>query len=229
MSADCFMRMKDGESLAARIVSSSTIHIYGAGLNKERPAHTAVKELSDRGWAIAPIHPNDGGATIDGFPIRPELDKGIIPEIVVLFLAPVRARAVVRNLIMRIAKEDFPLIWFQLGAEDDDAIAALDEMGVDYVFDDCLVRHCERHDLICSNSILPQNWCLQIAAESGDGCSVWTVHSTETASLEPPNEELEWVGSIDDLEYSEHTIPRYIRSLRGVDETLYELSLRLSK
>ena len=82
MTADCFMRMKDGESLAARIVSSSTIHIYGAGLNKERPAHTAVKELSDRGWAIAPIHPNDGGATIDGFPIRPELDKGIIPEIV---------------------------------------------------------------------------------------------------------------------------------------------------
>ena len=58
------MRLSDGEFLTSRIVSSSTVHIYGAGLNKERPAHTAVKELSDRGWAIAPIHPKDGGATI---------------------------------------------------------------------------------------------------------------------------------------------------------------------
>ena len=42
--------------------------------NSEKPAHTkAVKELSDRGWAAAPIHPRDGGATIDGFPIRPRV------------------------------------------------------------------------------------------------------------------------------------------------------------
>ena len=223
-----YVRLSDGEVLTSRIVSSSTVHIYGAGLNKERPAHTAVKELSDRGWAIAPIHPKDGGATIDGFPIRPGLDEGIIPEIVVLFLAPERARAVVRNLIMRIDKENFPLIWFQLGAEDDDAISALEDMGVDYVFDDCLVRYCDRHSIECSNSILPQQWCLQTASDSGDGCSVWSVHSTDSAKLERPKEALEWVGSIDDLANSKHTIPRYIRSLSQKEETLYELSLRLS-
>ena len=222
------MRLRDGEVLTSRIVSSSTVHIYGAGLNKERPAHTAVKELSDRGWAIAPIHPKDGGATIDGFPIRPGLDEGIIPEIVVLFLAPERARAVVRNLIIRLDKDNFPLIWFQLGAEDDDAISALEDMEVDYVFDDCLVRYCDRYDLMCSDSILPQKWCLQTASEDGDGCSIWSVHSTDSANLERPKEALEWVGSIDDLANSEHTIPRYIRSLSQTDETLYELSLRLS-
>ena len=222
------MRLSDGEVLTSRIVSSSTVHIYGAGLNKERPAHTAVKELSDRGWAIAPIHPKDGGATIDGFPIRPGLDEGIIPEIVVLFLAPERARAVVRNLIIRLDKDNFPLIWFQLGAEDDDAISALEDMEVDYVFDDCLVRYCDRYDLMCSDSILPQTWCLQTASEDGDGCSIWSVHSTDSANLERPKEALEWVGSIDDLANSEHTIPRYIRSLSKTDETLYELSLRLS-
>lgn len=222
------MRLRDGEVLTSRIVSSSTVHIYGAGLNKERPAHTAVKELSDRGWAIAPIHPKDGGATIDGFPIRPGLDEGIIPEIVVLFLAPERARAVVRNLIIRLDKDNFPLIWFQLGAEDDDAISALEDMEVDYVFDDCLVRYCDRYDLMCSDSILPQTWCLQTASEDGDGCSIWSVHSTDSANLERPKEALEWVGSIDDLANSEHTIPRYIRSLSQTDETLYELSLRLS-
>tara|TARA_B110000008_G_scaffold276815_1_gene316813 strand:+ start:620 stop:1291 length:672 start_codon:yes stop_codon:yes gene_type:complete len=222
------VRLSDGEVLTSRIVSSSTVHIYGAGLNKERPAHTAVKELSDRGWAIAPIHPKDGGATIDGFPIRPGLDEGIIPEIVVLFLAPERARAVVRNLIIRLDKDNFPLIWFQLGAEDDDAISALEDMEVDYVFDDCLVRYCDRYDLMCSDSILPQTWCLQTASEDGDGCSIWSVHSTDSANLERPKEALEWVGSIDDLANSEHTIPRYIRSLSQTDETLYELSLRLS-
>ena len=222
------MRLSDGEILTSRITSSSTVHIYGAGLNKERPAHTAVKELSDRGWAIAPIHPKDGGATIDGFPIRPGLDEGIIPEIVVLFLAPERARAVVRNLIIRLDKDNFPLIWFQLGAEDDDAISALDDMEVDYVFDDCLVRYCDRHDLMCSESILPHKWCLQTASEDGDGCSIWSVHSTDSANLQRPKEALEWVGSIDDLANSEHTIPRYIRSLSQKDETLYELSLRLS-
>ena len=222
------MRLSDGEVLTSRIVSSSTVHIYGAGLNKERPAHTAVKELSDRRWAIAPIHPKDGGATIDGFPIRPGLDEGIIPEIVVLFLAPERARAVVRNLIIRLDKDNFPLIWFQLGAEDDDAISALEDMEVDYVFDDCLVRYCDRYDLMCSDSILPQTWCLQTASEDGDGCSIWSVHSTDSANLERPKEALEWVGSIDDLANSEHTIPRYIRSLSQTDETLYELSLRLS-
>ena len=222
------MRLSDGEILTSRITSSSTVHIYGAGLNKERPAHTAVKELSDRGWAIAPIHPKDGGATIDGFPIRPGLDEGIIPEIVVLFLAPERARAVVRNLIIRLDKDNFPLIWFQLGAEDDDAISALEDMEVDYVFDDCLVRYCDRYDLMCSESILPQKWCLQTASEDGDGCSIWSVHSTDFANLQRPKEALEWVGSIVDLANSEHTIPRYIRSLSQKDETLYELSLRLS-
>ena len=222
------MRLSDGEILTSRITSSSTVHIYGAGLNKERPAHTAVKELSDRGWAIAPIHPKDGGATIDGFPIRPGLDEGIIPEIVVLFLAPERARAVVRNLIIRLDKDNFPLIWFQLGAEDDDAISALEDMEVDYVFDDCLVRYCDRHSIECSNSILPQQWCLQTASEDGDGCSVWSVHSTDSADLSRPSKALEWVGSLEELEISETTIPKYIRSLQKENESLLTLATRLA-
>ena len=84
------MRLREGQALSSLVIDSSVIHIFGAGLNQERPAHTAAKELSDRGWAIAPIHPKDGGATIDGFPIRPELDQGVIPEIVVF---PLRSGA----------------------------------------------------------------------------------------------------------------------------------------
>jgi len=214
--------------LTSILTASKLVHIYGAGLNPERPAHTAVAELKNRGWAVAPIHPRDGGATIDGFPIRPALDQGILPEVVVLFLAPERARAVVRNLIMRIEKENFPLIWFQLGAEDDVSREALESMGVDYVEHDCIVRFTERHNLSCEQSILPQKWCLQIASENGDGCSEWSVHSSDTASLPVPTQALEWVGSMNDLLHSEHTIPRYIRSLKSEQEGLHELAVGLS-
>ena len=214
--------------LKSVLPSVDVIHIYGAGLNTERPAHSAVIELKQRGWAIAPIHIKDGGATIEGFPIRSELDEGLLPKVVVLFLAPERARAVVRNLIIRFSKEDFPLVWFQLGAEDEQSRQALEEMGVPYIEHDCLVRFAERHSLKCKSSPLPQQWCLQTASEDGDGCSVWSVHSSASASLPRPTRSLEWVGSLDDLAQSNHTIPRYIRSLKSSDETLQALALRLS-
>ena len=225
------MDSRDEKGIASiRSILSNTdvIHIYGAGLNSERPAHSAVGELSERGWAIAPLHPRDGGATIEGFPIRPELDDGIVPKVVVLFLAPERARAVVKNLIIRFEKEQFPLVWFQLGAEDEQAHQALLEMDVPFVEHDCLVRFAQRHSLQCSNSSLPQQWFLQTASEDGDGCSVWSVHSSNSASLNRPLEALEWVGSLDDLTQSNHTIPRYIRSLKQQDETLQTLAVRLS-
>ena len=40
--------------------------------------------------------------------------------------------------------------------------------------------------------------------------------------------ELEWVGDLEDLAKSEHTIARYIRSLVKPDETLFEAAIRLS-
>ena len=121
------------ETLRSHVTNCSTIHIYGAGLNDERPAHTAIGELSDLGWACAPIHPRDAGGTISGFPIRPSLDDGIVPEIVVLFLAPQRAQAVVRDLIVRLGHENFPLIWFQRGAEDERSIEALDALSLIHI------------------------------------------------------------------------------------------------
>ena len=222
------MRLVDGSELHAKITASSVIHIFGAGVNPQKPAHKAVHELSARGWAVAPIHPRDAGATINGFPIRPSLDDGVSPEIVVLFLAPERARGVVRSLILSQDHDQFPLVWFQHGAEDEDAISALEEMGADYVTDDCIVVNSNRNDLRCGNSILPQTWCLQIASEDGDGCSEWSVHSSGNAELDTPSTELEWIGSMDDLESSKHTIPRYIRSLKQESETLLELANRLA-
>ena len=217
------------KTLRSHVINCSTIHIYGAGLNHERPAHAAVRELSELGWACAPIHPRDAGGTISGFPIRPSLDDGIVPEIVVLFLAPQRAQSVVRDLIVRLDHENFPLIWFQRGAEDDRSIEALEAMNAPYVANDCIVEYTARNALTCLRSILPQDFCLQTASEDGDGCSIWTTHSSHDAQLPPPTHGLEWIGSLDDLTSSNHTIPRYIRSLQNEGETLNELAQRLTK
>ena len=222
------VRLEDGVELHNAVSSAKVVHIFGAGLDPEKPAHKAVHELSARGWAVAPIHPRDAGSTINGFPIRPNLDEGLSPEIVVLFLAPGRARGVVRNLIISQDAESFPLVWFQHGAEDEDAIAALEEMGADYVIDDCIVVNSNTNDLRCKDSILPQTWCLQTASEDGDGCSVWTVHSSDSEGEVRITSELEWVGSLDDLSKSENTIPRYIRSLKQNNESLLELANRLA-
>ena len=138
------------------------------------------------------------------------------------------ARAVVRNLIIRFEREEFPLVWFQLGAEDEQAHQALREMDVPFIEHDCLVRFAERHSLKCATTPLPQQWFLQTASEDGDGCSIWSVHSSDSASLNRPMEALEWVGSLEDLSLSNHTIPRYIRSLKQQDETLQTLAVRLT-
>ena len=82
-----------------------------------------------------------------------------------------------------------------------------------------------KHDLQCENTNLKH---LKIASEDGDGCSVWSVHSSDNTELDAPSTELEWVGSMDDLENSNHTIPRYIRSLKQESETLLQLANRLA-
>ena len=63
--------------IESRLVNTRSIHILGAGLNKERNAHTAVGELKKRGWRVVPIHPRDSGATISGIPIRTEIEDGV--------------------------------------------------------------------------------------------------------------------------------------------------------
>ena len=40
------MRLVDGQELHQKITSANVIHVFGAGVNPEKPAHKAVHELS---------------------------------------------------------------------------------------------------------------------------------------------------------------------------------------
>ena len=94
------MRMRDSEGLKELVSGTKFVHVLGAGINPEKPANTAISDLSERGWNPVPVHPRDAGASIVGFPIRPRIEDGVLPEVVVLFLAPERAREAVKSLLV---------------------------------------------------------------------------------------------------------------------------------
>ena len=212
------------EDTESRLVNSRSIHILGAGLNKERTAHTAVGELSQRGWRVVPIHPRDAGATISGIPIRPNIEKGVEIEVFVLFLAPERARNEVKKLLLR-ELETPPIVWFQPGAEDETAISWLNDAGWSIVYDDCIVRFIERNDLTRPPLCIP--WFRQVQDNDDSGCSVWSVHEYQEDSV-LPSTHLEWVGDLIDLKFSNHIVPKYIRSLVEKGENLENCGRRLA-
>ena len=217
------MMMSDSEQLIELISRTKFVHVLGAGMNSEKPANTAISDLSERGWNPIPVHPRDAGASIGGFPIRPRIEDGIITEVVVLFLAPERAREAVRRLLVK--NYDSPgLVWFQHGSEDTVAEGWLEEAGWSYVKNDCIVRFVQRQDLKRESEEIP--WFKQVQSEDGSGCSVWSVHEFREDS-EKSSTELEWIGDLRDLELSKSSIPNYIRSLRNEGESLEECARRL--
>ena len=218
------MRMSDSEQLKDLVLQTKFVYILGAGVNTQKPANTAVSDLSERGWNPIPIHPKDAGASIAGYPIRRSIEDGIPTEIVVLFLAPERAREAVKSLLLT-KYYSSPLVWFQHGSEDDVAEGWLDDAGWDYVKDDCIVRFVLRHNLTRQPVIIP--WFKQIQSDDDSGCSLWSVHEFQEDS-EKSQTKLEWIGDLRDLEFSKLSIPNYIRSLRNEGESLEECARRLS-
>tara|TARA_B100001564_G_scaffold99607_1_gene81806 strand:+ start:1295 stop:1954 length:660 start_codon:yes stop_codon:yes gene_type:complete len=209
------------------LLDAKSIHIIGSGLNSERPAHRAIHDLDGLGWRLVPVHVRDAGATIRNIPIRKEIDEGIMPEIVVLFLAPQRALDIVKKFLFRFSANEFPLIWFQRGAEQEDAIAMLEQSGLNFVSNDCIVEFIKRNSLSKKQTLPLLPWYRQVKDNDDDGCSIWTAHNGNE-EIELSENSLEWVGDIIDLEYSQHIIPRYIRSMMKTGQSLEDLALSLS-
>ena len=73
-------------AIVGTVCGASSIHVLGAGLNPEKPAHRAIHDLDGKGWRLVPIHPRDAGGAILGRPIRPAIEEGLQPEVVVFSL-----------------------------------------------------------------------------------------------------------------------------------------------
>lgn len=214
-------------SIQKALDCAKSIHILGAGINSERPAHRAIHDLEDSGWRLVPIHPIDAGGSILGRPIRPSIESGIIPDIVVLFLSPQRAKSMIRSLMVRFTLSQMPLLWFQPGSEDEEVLEMLNDADIIHIAGECIVRFVQQHNLKAALPCEISPWYRQISSPDGDGCSIWSQHTT-TTDIEPPKT-LEWCGDLEDLEKSNHTIARYIRSLNLEGESLTETAERLAR
>lgn len=209
------------------ILESGSIHIFGCGLTSEKPAHRAIHDLFDRGWRLVPIHSKDAGASIRSLPIRPNIDSGINPEIIVLFLSPEQSLEVVKKLVIRFGIDDLPLIWLQRGAQSEEIDTILSEVPQKLIKNDCIVEYIIRNNLFNSNKYLPTPWFRQVKDRIEHGCSLWEFYEA-SQDADRVVTELEWVGDLQDLQQSQHTVARYVRSLQNSDESILALGKRLS-
>mgnify|MGYP003315975726 CR=1 FL=1 len=66
-----------------------TVHIIGAGLNQDKPAHRAFIDAGHRGFRMVPVHPKAAGSSILGRPIVPHPWSTSNPELFVVFLVKI--------------------------------------------------------------------------------------------------------------------------------------------
>ena len=204
--------------------SIQSVHIIGAGLRKDRPAHQAFHDAGDLGYRMIPVHPNDAGNTILGRPIRSHPWLNGRPELFVLFLSPDRVIASLRQWLLE--GRTIPFIWLQPGAERDDVLEFLADANIPHSHGRCWVITVTENDLSCTNQLGAVPWFLQTMDQDGSECSRW--RAFESGSEHTLDEPLEWIGDLYDLRDSDETIPRYIRSLQQEGETLNETAHRLS-
>ena len=212
------------EEKDAWLADVRSVHIIGAGLRQDRPAHQAFHDAGHLRYRMVPVHPKDAGNTLLGRPIRPHPWIDDEPELFVLFLSPERVMGQLRSWLLE--GRVIPFIWLQPGAESDDVLEFLESANIGHSVGRCWVVTVRDGEIYCNTSIEEQKWYLQTTSLDGSECSIWRVfdYGTQHILTEP----LEWVGDHFDLSRSNETIPRYIRSLMGVDESLEEAATRLA-
>ena len=201
-----------------------TVHIIGAGINSESPAHQAFLDAGDKGFRMVPVHTRDAGSSILGRPIRPNAWTTENPELIVFFLSPNSVYLELRKWL--IEGRNIPFIWLQPGAESPELEHLLSDLGIDHSTGRCWVVTVNQENLSCANPLPEQSWCLQTTSLDGSNCSIWQHFPVGSDHIR--NAPLEWVGDLMDLEHSNELIPRYIRSLAYDGETLEDVSARLS-
>ena len=217
-----------GDSWASKLRHLTAIHVLGAGLKTERPANRLFHDIGELGWRLVPVHPRDAGNALLGRPVRAELAQSSAPELVVFFLSPKASMSALLQLIRTTPRSGMPLLWFQPGAVDDGLMEVLEGSGYGFVTETCIVRFIQGRELTPREPSPVGAWYKQVLSAKTN-CSMWTVHQPEGPSEPPSPDALEWCGDLHDLEYSNHIVPRYIRSLGRPGETLTELGKRLAK
>ena len=117
--------LNDGDPAIAVVGATDHLHKYGAKI---------YRDLKAKGYRVYPVSlVND---TVDGDPAYRDLaDLPVKPDIVNIVVPPRRTRTVVERCV----ELGLDHVWIQPGAEDREILDCLDEHGIHYLANACIM------------------------------------------------------------------------------------------
>lgn len=118
---------------------SSVIAIVGATDNLEKYGAIIYRDMKSRGYQVLPVNPYRTEVDEDpcfpdlsGLPTKPDIIDLVVPPSIGLLVAKEAVRLGYGNL------------WLQPGAESPELIGYLEEQGVDFTYDSCIMVQSRR-------------------------------------------------------------------------------------
>jgi hypothetical protein len=116
------------------LTTTRRIAVVGASPKPERPSHSVMRFLIDRGFEVYPVNPGQAGQTLLDRPVHAHLrDIPAQIDMVDIFRRSEEAGPIVDEAIGIGAKT----VWMQLGVVDEAAAARAREAGLAVVMDRC--------------------------------------------------------------------------------------------
>lgn len=114
--------------------SSATIAVVGATDNREKYGSVIYRDLKRKGYRVLAVNP--GRDTVDGDPAYATVaDLPVEPDIIDLVVPPSEGVKVVGQAL----DIGYDRIWVQPGAENPELLTILQEEGVEYLADACIM------------------------------------------------------------------------------------------
>ena len=117
-------------------VAQPALAVVGASRSGKKFGNLACRELRTKGYRVYPIHPS--ADTIDGVQCYARYED--LPEhadAVLVVVPPVQASIVVREA----AAAGLHHVWLQQGAESVDVLKTCHDLGLDFVWGECVLMY----------------------------------------------------------------------------------------
>ncbi len=119
-------------------MKQKNLALVGASSGGKKFGNTILREMSEKGYAMHPVHPT--ARNIDGMQCRSRLAD--LPEEVtglILVIPPEQTELVVKE----VASTNIGHIWMQQGAQSDEAVRICNELGVPCIAGECILMFAE--------------------------------------------------------------------------------------
>ncbi|MFM8944094.1 MAG: CoA-binding protein [Actinomycetota bacterium] len=125
----------DDAGLARILREARTIAVVGLSSKPDRPSYDVAAYLQRKGYRIVPVNPRE--TEVLGEPCYPtlaDIPDDVHVDIVDVFRRAEDTPAVAEEAVLRGA----PVLWLQLGIENDDARRIAEAVGMTVIMDRCI-------------------------------------------------------------------------------------------